>query len=339
MIFKIKKFLKKNFHTLVFELVRYLYNLRFFVRLLNIDLNDDYRNTVILSGTGRSGTTWVANLLNYDNEYRYMFEPFNHSMLNMIKNEEELPYLRPTNIDPRMYGLVKKVLSGRIKSSWINKYNRKLIARKRLVKEIHMNLTLKWIKLNFPEIPMILLLRHPFAVAYSKIRLNWWDAGQMINTYLQQEDLVEDFLKDKVEAATNLEDDFSRFIFIWCIENIVPLSQFSKGEIHLAFYEEFCHDPRAEIKRMFDFLGKDMDSKVLNAIGRPSGVSREDSAIFKGRDLISDWKDRLTQKQVKSAMEILELFGLHRVYSEDIMPDTEEAFKFLDHKVKGSCLF
>ena len=172
MIFKIKKFLKKNFHTLVFKLVRYLYNLRFLVRLINVDLNDDYRNTVILSGTGRSGTTWVANLLNYDNDYRYMFEPFNHSMLNIIKKEEELPYLRPTNIDPRIYGLVKKVLSGRIKSSWINKYNRKLIARKRLVKEIHMNLTLKWIKLNFPEIPIILLLRHPFAVAYSKIRLN-----------------------------------------------------------------------------------------------------------------------------------------------------------------------
>lgn len=335
MIFKIRKLLKKNSPPL-FEFFRYLYNLRFLVRALNIELNNDYRNTVIISGTGRSGTTWIADILNYNNGYRYMFEPFSPKEVRIFKKTGELPYLRPQNKAPRIYELVKKVLSGRIRGGWISKGNHKFISRKRLVKEIHINIALKWIKSNFPEIPVILLLRHPFAVAYSKTRLSWWDADRIMKIYLNQEDLVEDFLKDKIEAASKLEDDFSRFIFIWCIENIVPLSQFSRGEIHLAFYENFCRDPRSEIKRMFDFLGKDMDEGVLDAVRKPSRVTREDSAIFKGRNPVSDWKDKLTQGQIKSAMEILKLFGLHKIYSEDVMPDTGEAFKFLNNMAEST---
>jgi hypothetical protein len=33
----------------------------------------------------------------------------------------------------------------------------------------------------------------------------------------------------------------------WCIENYVPLKQFKRGEIHLAFYESFCERPESEL--------------------------------------------------------------------------------------------
>jgi hypothetical protein len=33
----------------------------------------------------------------------------------------------------------------------------------------------------------------------------------------------------------------------WCIENYVPLKQFKRGEIHLAFCESFCEKPESEL--------------------------------------------------------------------------------------------
>ena len=34
-------------------------------------------NTILVAGVGRSGTTLLAETINYDNQFRLMFEPFN----------------------------------------------------------------------------------------------------------------------------------------------------------------------------------------------------------------------------------------------------------------------
>ena len=44
---------------------------------LHVDLaRGDPGKTVFLAGTGRSGTTWLAGLINHDQSYRDVFEPF-----------------------------------------------------------------------------------------------------------------------------------------------------------------------------------------------------------------------------------------------------------------------
>jgi hypothetical protein len=329
MILKIKKYLKKVLPHEVFEIFKNIYTFRFFIRLFSIDQNSDYKNTIILSGSGRSGTTWVGNILNYNNEYRYMFEPFNSSRVKTFKKFYMIPYLRIDDHDNKMFWLVNLVLTGRIKNAWINKYNRKIIARKRLIKEVYINLLLGWIKVNFPEIPVIFLMRHPFAIALSKVQVGWWEVDAMLNNYLSQKNLVEDFLKDKVDIAKSLTDDFSKHIFIWCIETIVPLSQLKDGQVYLAFYENFCTKPKEEIKRLFDFLGKEFDDKIFKIVTRPSQVATADSAIVRGANLIDGWKNKLDEEQIEKAISILKLFKLDKIYSRDIFPNVSEAYRFI----------
>jgi len=38
-------------------------------------------DVVFVSGSGRSGTSWLANLCNYRNDFRYLFEPLNPAVL------------------------------------------------------------------------------------------------------------------------------------------------------------------------------------------------------------------------------------------------------------------
>ena len=46
----------------------------------------DHRQTVLLAGTGRSGTTWAANIINYANTYRFMFEPFYPQAVDVLSH-------------------------------------------------------------------------------------------------------------------------------------------------------------------------------------------------------------------------------------------------------------
>ena len=55
----------------------------------------DFSKTIWLVGDGRSGTTWIANLLNADNSYREMFEPFHPQKVPQAKQFEENMYIAP----------------------------------------------------------------------------------------------------------------------------------------------------------------------------------------------------------------------------------------------------
>lgn len=296
---------------------------------LYVDYCKDHRNTVLLAGTEKSGTTWVSDIINYNREYRYIFEPFWPAKVDICRSFKPRQYIRPDNQDSCFIEAAQIILSGRIRNRWTDKYHRRFIANKRLIKDIRVNLFLKWIYDHFPEIPIILLLRHPCAVARSHLRRTHLQPD--LEDFLAQEELMEDFLnpfKEEIEAA---QAKFDKLIFRWCIETYVPLKQFKRGEIHLAFYESLCERPESEIDRLFSFLGKNYDKvAVLASLGRPSPVSREESTIISGGSLIDDWRGQITDGQIQRAVEILHLFGLDRIYSPDSMPNVAGAYEMME---------
>jgi hypothetical protein len=109
----------------------------------------------------------------------------------------------------------------------------------------------------------------------------------------------------------------------------VPLKQFRKGEVHLAFYENFCVDPQAEIRRMMAFLNTPFDERALENLGRASSVSRKDSPIRTGGSLLEGWREHVTCRQIERSLEILALFGLDSIYSQGLLPNVDEAYRLL----------
>jgi hypothetical protein len=300
------------------------------------DLNRDHKNSIFLAGSARSGTTWVSDIINYKNEYRYVFEPFHPSKVRVCKGFKHKQYLRPEDRREEFLIPARIILSGDLRSNWTDHLDEGFISCRRLIKDIRANLILGWIRANFPGMPMILLLRHPCAVASSKIRLRrireptlrqrWMPR---LDDFLSQSDLVEDFLEPFTEEIRSARDDFERDIFSWCIENYVPLKQFGPGELHLTFYEGLCEDPAGEVGRLFAFLGRDFDQSVFEKINRPSRLSRPKSAILSGESLVADWQRDVTDAQVERAVEILGLFGLDKIYSGEPLPNTSGALALM----------
>jgi hypothetical protein len=291
---------------------------------LYVDLGQDHRDSVFLAGSGRAGTSWVSEIINYRGEYRYVFEPFHPGKVDVCKNFRSKQYLRPDDRREEYLEPARKVLTGALRSRWTDRFHRRFVARRRLIKDIRANLLLGWMRANFPGMPIILLLRHPCAVVASRLALGWKDN---LSETMGQEELVEDFLRPMEPEIRGARDAFESHLFLWCIENYVPLRQFAPGEIHLAFYENFLARPEDEIGRLFSFLGRDFDERVYQTLNRPSPLSRKGDGP--GVPSVDSWRRHVAGARLERTVEVLGLFGLDRVYGEGAMPDPSGAYALM----------
>lgn len=276
---------------------------------LYLDAGGDRRDTVFVAGSGRSGTTWLSELINHDNQYRYIFEPFHPENVPVCKDFHRKQYLRLDDERRTYLDAAERILSGEVRDRWADRFNRKLFARRRLVKDIRANLLLGWLTRNFPGMPTIFLLRHPCAVTDSRLRLGWRDN---LAEVMSQKQLIEDHLKPFEVEILSAGDAFERSVFLWCVENYIPLRQSGFGQVHVVFYERLLTEPERELGSLFNFLGEKADEKLVRkARAQP------------GRRPLDGWRERVSEPRLKKAVEILRLFGLDRVYGEDPMPRPE----------------
>lgn len=282
----------------------------------------DSSHTVLLAGTGRSGTTWLEDIVSFGQNYRVMFEPFHTGKVPLLSGWNYRQYLRPSDSDPAFLQPASRILSGRLRNRWADQFNERHLVRRRLIKDIRANLILRWVREHFPQIPIILMMRHPCAVANSKIRLGW---DTHLDDLLRQPDLIADHLTPFVDVLAAATDPFERHILLWCVENWVPLRQFRRGEVHLCFYEDLCSEPEREARALAAYLRQPFDPGVLSAMRRPSALTRSQSAIVSGTSLVDSWRRHIDPDRIERAVELLKLFGLDRIYDADSRPKISAA--------------
>jgi hypothetical protein len=286
---------------------------------LYIDRAGGPEATTLVAGHDRSGTTWIAEIINHGRRYRYMFEPFSPGRLDITESFRPRQYLRPGERDPRYVQPAEAIVSGRVRSLWADKYNRSLLPRRRLIKEVRSNLLLPWLHELFPRMRMVFVLRHPCAVAESQMKVSsQWKANPTL--FLDQHELVDDYLGPFVDAASEIDTEFGRHVLVWCMDNYVPLLALRGKDVHVVFYENLVSDPTAEIARLQSYLGDPPDERAVRAAARPSATTRRDSAVHSGGELIDGWRAGVTEDDIRSAVDVLRVFGLDRIYGEGSLP-------------------
>lgn len=299
--------------------------------LIYVDLGGGPEDCVMLAGTGRSGTTWVGDIINYKNEYRTLFEPLWNLHVPLFADFSTKQYLPPEVVDQRFLKPMTLLLSGDLRNFWADRLNTQMLPRKRLIKEIRGNLLLGWIRARFPELPIILLLRHPCATAISRVNFGW---EAEFDEILAQRALMSDHLepyRKLIEETEKKGTLFDKHVLLWCIENYVPIKQLRSDQLHLAFYENFCvEDPREEIEGMFKYLGKPVTDKVMKTVQLPSATTRTDSAVVSRKNIIDSWRKRVDASQIESAISLLSHFGLDRIYGRESLPNRGEAARLID---------
>lgn len=263
-----------------------------------LDLGHGVRGTTLVAGTGRSGTTWVAQIINHRNEHRLVFEPFRGDRVRKARRFRRGHYIDPDDQDNPLAKAIDDLLAGRVRSWWTDRQNRRRLATRRIVKEVRITNLLPWIRVRHPELRIVYVVRDPVAVARSWLELGW---GDDLSDLLSQELLLERLADsdDTIAAVVGDGGLFERHVLRWCLENAIPLRSHAELDVHLLVYQQLRANPDPEIDRLFDYLGRD-PSGVHASVTRPSTT-----ASFPRRRNVE-----VTEDLLQSAREIAASFGL-----------------------------
>lgn len=301
-----------------------------------------YRDVVWIVGDGRSGTTWLGEVLNAHQSYRSMFEPLHPLNTPLISNASCFRYARPGDADAELHGLLESVFSGSFLHPRVDFENRRLTYSGLLVKDIYGHLFFKWASVNFPHVKRIILLRHPFAVALSKQKLRHWGWMEDPTRFFDQPHLLEDHLHPFESLIRTTEGYFEKAVMVWAVIHHVLFKQISGEDAIVVCYEDLCSNPEPELRRLLQHTGKGssvgpVDPALLARIQVPSRVSKKHSAVLtKTTNLVNTWSSELSAAQVATGYAILDAFGLGGIYGTGTMPNPDAIRSLLGKPVPTS---
>lgn len=284
-----------------------------------IETNHDISNSLLVISSGRSGSTWLGELLSQGADCRLIFESLHKSTSREFHRFAENVFLEEGASELSIDLLLQRVLSGRVRSRWCDAYNHSRRPTHRVLKEVMAGNLLPRIVKRYPELPVIYLIRNPLACAWSWTRLNVGDLGD----FTAQRLLMTRYF-DR-QRATIVRQAFLSNVHRWCLENTVPLAAAGGPSVLVLFYEDLVERPELELRRVESFLRREGRGKWRTwAAADVSTVDRPSVMALPGRG--RTWRsprgrvqsslNELPAEWVGAAWEIVREFGLDWLYDD-----------------------
>ena len=231
-------------------------------------------NTLLLLGSGRSGTTWLTETVAKALQSRIIFEPLKR--YPGLKSGESLfrPYVPENQVDKSLFSFYDNVFTGRYRSRWSDRYNNRFFYHSRIVKDINANLLFPWLLASFSTIKIAYVFRHPLAVVASQVKGGWTLSSDV---FTSQPSLMEDYLSCFKPAIPLASSRLQKAILFWFLENYMAL-KCSCDDLYLTRFRVFSYDSLRSSSAYFSnfllFSGLNMSDIESVDSSIPSRVSR-----------------------------------------------------------------
>jgi hypothetical protein len=284
---------------------------------------------IFLTGTHRSGTTWLARMLAVSGVW-YSHEPFSPKKGRRTRSFE---YRRPDERDAQIDALFRDVLAGRFRRALsIGNADHPLMplrifpspTRRVLVKDPLACLLTEYLTRNF-GLRTLILFRHPAGFAASIKRLGWPRAA-FLRHFLADGPLMHDFLEPYRSIITEHahEDSLRSAAVLHGALNTVLWRCVESGQGRPLIFEELSSNPLDSCRNLFADLGLPYDSGVRAEHERlcfapdlapeqyrPHAVERSSAAMP------DSWKRQLSQAERDEVREIWHRFDVPLYRAED----------------------
>ncbi len=274
------------------------------------------RRAIYVTGSARSGTTWVAELLRDALGARLVFEPLHHQ--SALPGS---PHFRAQDADdPELRRMLRQALSGTVNDDWVNVFQPDGVFARRVVKDIRPGV-LPLVRAVAPEMPVILLIRHPIEVAVSRAELEqgegeWWDTAGAVDELREAASSVGGWLSALAAIGLDALDQepapLGSHVVIWCVENAVALSLFPLDRGLALRYEDLLAEPEPHLRSIEELCAVELPRG--EALTRPSVTS------FRGADHIGklgSWRSAVPMDEAERLLAITRRFGLDHLYGSD----------------------
>ena len=141
----------------------------------------DLRDTIVVTGSPRSGTTWLSELFRELPGYKMLNEPLNLNSSVLARDVDRLEWrthLLPETAAPEVEDLLHRALTGRVAaphmwrfraSTAVGRLVETVMNRNLVVKLIRAGRMLPWFSKRFPVRTIVSIFRHPCAVVASQM--------------------------------------------------------------------------------------------------------------------------------------------------------------------------
>ncbi|MEB3831300.1 sulfotransferase [Phormidium sp. CCY1219] len=271
---------------------------------------------IYIVGLPRTGTTWLASILNTTPGIKHLHEPF-----NAINVPEAVPhalqYMRADDKNPAFYRLCRQAFSGHSPRDCVT-YKRSPVYKilpwwpgRVMVKDVHSYLALDWIDQHFNPVA-ILVMRHPCAFAYSWFRL-YGQFGKSLEKVIEQPKLMNDYLYPFEEQLNKAEGFWEKIGVFWGATYYVMLQQQQKHSDWIwVKHESLCQDPLGEYQNLFKRLDLPWTSQTERRLQQ--STTKHSTQPYVPQRITSQepqkWKNQLEPKQIDRVLEFARPFGL-----------------------------
>lgn len=290
------------------------------------------KDALIILGSTRSGSTWLAELVSSLDGHLQVFEPMN---TDYVKSARKAGIVRNMYLEkhadwPEGERFFSRVLSGKVINPWTacQMSLTKIFKAKRLVvKFVRANMLTEWLANNIEMKTPAMVIRHPCAIIASQLQKGWAPSKTVLlsNPYFDQR--AE--LKSRCMSFDKPEE---RAALAWCVRYHAPLTLDKPVPFILVCYERLVRDGETEIRKLFNAWDLPVTEQVLAQLVKPSDTVTSSSQVVSGKDPLEGWRKTLNQQQIENIMNVLAAFDMD-FYSSELEPDYRKLETFFSNDV------
>ena len=284
-------------------------------------------SALLITGSHRSGTTWVGKMLAQHPEYVYLFEPFNASVtLDLAHERPNRWYTYAPDDEARVRRIMNRVTSLQYPfgqalrdASRPRAYKRavqralrytrlRLQDRTPLIKDPIALLSSEWLAKHY-DLDVVVLIRHPAAFAGSLKKKGWTFPFQDL---LDQPTLMRDHLapfKNRIrEFAQTEKDVVDQAALLWLIlYTFVRDCRDRHSDWCFVRHEDLARDPLEAYGDLCDRIGIAYTDAMRRAVEAHSSSQNDAAGSDVKRDseaVIYNWTQRLSEAEVERVYDV-----------------------------------
>jgi hypothetical protein len=279
------------------------------------------QNTIFITGSPRSGTTWLLEILETIPRTRRIYEPFGPPF--PCADVGWRPYRHEEEEYPCLERYVRGLLTGSARGlprigphshTLLRQAVERTFPRQTVIKSVRAQRLLPWLARRF-DLPMVLLIRHPLSVVSSQLRYPFEVTPKGAHPVVCERLAAE--YPHLAEIVDSLSYPEQKLAASWAFDYLVPLSRWkSCNGVLLLGWEDLVNDPQTMLGQLEGHCGVSFPQEVFTQLATASATTRGCDTLGHVEVRVRSWERRLSSHQISRIMDVVRQFGIS-VYNED----------------------